>query len=397
MKQELKKLLNDKGLSLIEIVMTTGLVAVGGLIIAQMTTQQNISRKRIEETVEVSAVSNIIISSLINDKACLESIGLGFSTSPGTTISAIKNSAGKKLIESGVTYGGGLVEVTNMEIVDSIYGAVINGESKGSAFLEVVIQKKNKAVQGKSSVARTIKKKFPFDFVSDSGQNLITCSSSLTSAVDSSLPSVCESVGGVLNGSNDCVLKTYIESDQVISDAVSLQNQKDFLDTTLTPQFVDVTGDSINGAFHVAGQLSTNSAICVNGKCQDFSAITCDDGEMLVESNTDGTFTCIDAKEALADLMCTSGMSLSVDTNGQIYCDSGCTPTSWSPSESTVCSGNSFSQTSDCSTTRTSTGTKVPGNWSPSILTECSGVSFPQVSDCQTERTAIGVKTCPGL
>ncbi len=39
-------------------------------------------------------------------------------------------------------------------------------------------------------------------------------------------------------------------------------------------------------------------------------------------------------------------------------CMPDCTPTSWAPDPSTVCSGQSFTQTSNCGTTRVSTGTK---------------------------------------
>lgn len=39
----------------------------------------------------------------------------------------------------------------------------------------------------------------------------------------------------------------------------------------------------------------------------------------------------------------------------------GCTITSWTPSHSTICSGTSFTQTSNCGTTRTQTGVKMDG------------------------------------
>ena len=42
---------------------------------------------------------------------------------------------------------------------------------------------------------------------------------------------------------------------------------------------------------------------------------------------------------------------------GQYY--TPCTVTSWSPSTSTICSGQSFTQTSNCGNTRGATGTKV--------------------------------------
>jgi coenzyme F420-reducing hydrogenase delta subunit len=60
------------------------------------------------------------------------------------------------------------------------------------------------------------------------------------------------------------------------------------------------------------------------------------------------------------------GSSCCLDTNSNGICDSdetetptNCTDTTWSPEQSTICSGQSFTQTSNCGTIRTITGTKT--------------------------------------
>ena len=77
-----------------------------------------------------------------------------------------------------------------------------------------------------------------------------------------------------------------------------------------------------------------------------------------------------------------------------------CTVTSWSPAASTVCSGESFTQTNNCGGTRSATGTKscpsgcTVSSWSPDPSTYCSGTSFTQTSNCSTTRSATGTKDC---
>ena len=89
----------------------------------------------------------------------------------------------------------------------------------------------------------------------------------------------------------------------------------------------------------------------------------------------------------------------------------------WTPARSTVCRGESFTQTrtcnpgcntGDCSTSRTRTGTKtcIPCGddpWTPGTGTVCSGESFTQTrtcntgcntGDCSESRTETGTKTC---
>ena len=93
-----------------------------------------------------------------------------------------------------------------------------------------------------------------------------------------------------------------------------------------------------------------------------------------------------------------------------------CGTASWSPATSTVCSGQSFTQTrtcnagcntGDCATSRSASGTKscvrCGASWSPAASAFCSGVSFTQTrtcnagcntGDCSTSRRATGTQPC---
>ena len=93
-----------------------------------------------------------------------------------------------------------------------------------------------------------------------------------------------------------------------------------------------------------------------------------------------------------------------------------CGTATWSPATSTVCSGQSFTQTrtcnagcntGDCSTSRSASGTKscvrCGASWSPETSSHCSGQSFTQTrtcnagcntGDCSTSRSALGTASC---
>lgn len=109
---------------------------------------------------------------------------------------------------------------------------------------------------------------------------------------------------------------------------------------------------------------------------------------------------------------CASGWTSSRPTSGTYLSASGrcqccnnsmscykvtCTP-SWSPSPSTVCSGQTFTQTDGCGSTRTSTGTKqccTDTSWSPDPSTVPYGETFTQTSNCGNTRQAVGTSRGP--
>ena len=77
----------------------------------------------------------------------------------------------------------------------------------------------------------------------------------------------------------------------------------------------------------------------------------------------------------------------SFDT-GPISC---CTDSSWSPDPSTVCSGQGFTQTSNCGNTRSAVGTENDTVWNPNPNTVCAGQAFTQTgATCGQTRGATG-------
>lgn len=68
-----------------------------------------------------------------------------------------------------------------------------------------------------------------------------------------------------------------------------------------------------------------------------------------------------------------------------------CASVTWTPDSSTICPGTSFTQTSNCGTSRTAQGTKTI-TWTPDPSIKCG--SFTQTSNCNTTQSATGGLTC---
>ncbi len=358
---------NSYGISLMEVVVALGLMGAGSVVMMQMNKNQTISQKRVEETAEISTVSNLISQALVSDVACLNSLGAGTPIVNGESIPSIKNIGGAVIIESGEVYGNGLISVKSIKITNTSFEPEIAGKIKGSASLLIEFIKKSRIVQGKSSAERRIIKRFPISFTTDPTKKLLSCFDTADGAIESALIESCKSIGGVLNTSNQCILQDFNGSQNDYT-AVSTKNLKDFMNDSITseldPRYINSQGnEQLTGTLNVSGNLSSDTAICVNGRCRKFEKIACPVGEVATEINEDGSVVCVSAKVVLAQSICGDGAELKKKPapDNSLYCDSGCVDSSWAPEASTICEGQSFTQTSQCGTTRGAIGTK--GTW----------------------------------
>lgn len=141
-----------------------------------------------------------------------------------------------------------------------------------------------------------------------------------------------------------------------------------------------LTGHSENIFVSVSGNEKTigqaiSSSLCGSGSDTYNSAIT-------LGHDASDIWVSIDGVE----------MTLQSAINGGEFC---CVDTSWTPATSTVCSGQSFTQTSDCGNTRTVTGTKCcDTSWTPATSIVCSYLTFTQTSNCGNTRVVSGTKNC---
>lgn len=84
-------------------------------------------------------------------------------------------------------------------------------------------------------------------------------------------------------------------------------------------------------------------------------------------------------------------------TTDMTACPTACVPSTWTPDLSTICVGVNTTQTSNCGTTRTLSGTKVcctDTTWTPNQSTICTGTPVTQISNCGMSRQVYGTKNC---
>ena len=168
--------------------------------------------------------------------------------------------------------------------------------------------------------------------------------------------------------------------------------------------------DGLHGG---ANSERCRKSIPVNGACDDSVRNGCSAGtandDAIADTASHYQWRC-DGSNGGSD----SGVCSAERPAAPVSC--GTAP--WSPAATTVCSGQSFTQTrtcnagcntGDCSTSRSASGTKscvrCGAAWSPAASAFCSGMSFTQTrtcnagcntGDCSTSRSANGTRTCVG-
>ena len=123
--------------------------------------------------------------------------------------------------------------------------------------------------------------------------------------------------------------------------------------------------------------------VCKNQTTKDLNTIT------------RTTCTDLESLKSQAEIVCKQKYPCTGET--------ACVDSTWTPDKSTVCSGKTYLQKSNCGIEKEATGTKTDGacltcnneTWSPAVDTICKGVEFTQKSSCDASktRTSTGTKT----
>ena len=105
----------------------------------------------------------------------------------------------------------------------------------------------------------------------------------------------------------------------------------------------------------VQQQCNNANQACQNGNC---NTIVCSDGTLRNQCSSNRPLYCnnnLNLANNCNTCGCPSGQSCNSDGSCSVPV---CQDTSWNPIENTVCSGQSFTQTSNCGKTRAASGTK---------------------------------------
>ena len=199
MPKQLKEILHAKGISLVGALAAAGILGGLAMVFAQLTKQQMQAQKRAETGVEIVALSQRVVRTLYDGKACINTLGAGKNIAPGVSfpLDAIKNKDNQVVYESltsnpnAPSYGNRLLKVASLKLVVNTNPNPIPGDQAG-AMLEVTLQKISSAYTGQVETV----KKFPVTLELDTAKNLVGCVSDISAVADPVKEAICKEIGG---------------------------------------------------------------------------------------------------------------------------------------------------------------------------------------------------------
>ena len=199
MPRQLKEILHAKGISLVGALAAAGILGGLAMVFAQLTKQQMQAQKRAETGVEIVALSQRVVRTLYDGKACINTLGAGKNIAPGAffDLDAIKNKDDQIVYQAltadpnAPSYGNRLLKVASLKLVVNTNPNPIPGDQAG-AMLEVTLQKISSAYTGQIETV----KKFPVTLELDTAKKLVGCVSDISAVADPVKEAICKEIGG---------------------------------------------------------------------------------------------------------------------------------------------------------------------------------------------------------
>ena len=266
----LKRVLRNKGFSVVGVIVAAGMMGGLALFLADLTKQQQVSQRKAETGVELTGLYHKINSVLYDGESCTVTLGIGSSipmsgTNQTRTITQLKNKAGTVVVRQG---SGG--DINRMLRVESIVLKNVRGNTgmTREADMEFVIKRLGAANKGHTTV-----KKFPLTIELQSLPNTMArCHHTLDAKEEGIKEAMCMGLGGTFVASSGSV-PSKCSMDVVFRRfCVSLQG-------TYTPgtpigtcniadKYVDTAGDVMTGPLRApSGSRFEGNLQCQNISC----------------------------------------------------------------------------------------------------------------------------------
>lgn len=243
-----QKIKNNKGFTLVEVIIAAGLIAGLSLVMMNIFKQQNFTQKKTESSFELSTIQQSINQTLLNEKACINTFAAVGDIRSATSLPRIRSSTGAILYQVGNTYNN-LVRITAIDIKNVVINPnPVPAGTRGNGDLEIDVkfQRTSKILANLGNTSSTWNYKIRVEV--NSAHVVTSCYSALQSAIDTSKRLTCESIGGVFDTVADkCNLMNYPAALQRYN-AVSTKFLDDYRINYLDPRFVNTTGDTMTGA-----------------------------------------------------------------------------------------------------------------------------------------------------
>lgn len=177
----------QNGFSLVQLMITAGLVGGLALVLIQLVSYQNQASKKAFVDQEVFEIINRVQTTLLDSEACKKSLtSLGNLSSP-TAITTLKDKNDSSINLS--TQNVQVISISPKQPVNIV-------ANSGTITLSIALQRK--LTYGQLS---NINKEVTVSVVTDSGNVITNCYGTLDNAISSAVNNACTSLGGVMSGS----------------------------------------------------------------------------------------------------------------------------------------------------------------------------------------------------
>ena len=181
--------LNDKGFSIIGIIMSAGMVSGLAMALSSIVKDQKTVQRKTEGYFEISNLSYRILRTLENDNACTQTLGAGTKIVKSAKWSSIKNRNGDIVLDKSKKYGNGLIAI------QSIIPKDIKTEGRaGEMNLQVTFKKMD---------TTEIIKTFPLYIEVDNSRKLVKCHSNSRNISSMAKERMCRMMDGIFEPSNE--------------------------------------------------------------------------------------------------------------------------------------------------------------------------------------------------
>lgn len=261
--------LDNKGFTLVEILVAAGLMGILAVVMMNIFKQQTFSQKKTEAGFELSTLQQSINTTLLNAQACTNTLTVIPNIAvPNLTLTQIRDQANNVQFQTGVSYGN-LVEIETIRLVNVVYPtASVPTKRYGTLDIQFNFKKTSKVLENTNINSRT---NFKVNIETDLAGRVTNCYSALENAVDTAKVESCQAIGGTFDtATNKCVLPPYTAGPGSDTDATSTKFLEDymanFIVNVLDPRYVNVGGDTMTGSLVMnnAGIAINNSALNLN-------------------------------------------------------------------------------------------------------------------------------------
>lgn len=208
-------LFSQSGVTLVEVLISAGLLGGLALLFARLSTDTMVSTQRVEASSEILSVNNIVSQLLLDSRACRNTFG-GEDTGGTIVIDAVRSQHDTPIdvVEVGETYGNERARVLSMEaVLDGALHDMGDGTQSGNLIFTVTYQRAGGLLQDQNNppIGRN-----HFLFVRTDGAGIIQeCFSAEGNAIFTAKQEACENIGGQYDIPNDlCILEEFRHPNQ---------------------------------------------------------------------------------------------------------------------------------------------------------------------------------------